>query len=66
MNITVNGIIKDSEPARRLQEFLSSLFASCDGIIVELNEEIVKRENWQETVLKDGDRIELIQMVGGG
>ena len=35
-------------------------------IAVELNREIVPRAKWGATVLQDGDRLEIVQFVGGG
>jgi len=33
---------------------------------VELNREIVPRNLWSETNLKEGDRLEIVHFVGGG
>ena len=35
-------------------------------VVVELNEEIIKRENYDTTVLKDGDVVEILHFMGGG
>ena len=35
-------------------------------VVVELNEEIIKRETYDTTVLKDGDVVEILQFMGGG
>jgi thiamine biosynthesis protein ThiS len=37
-----------------------------DRVAVELNRDIVPRDRWQETLLKDGDRLEIVHFVGGG
>jgi sulfur carrier protein len=31
-----------------------------------VNMEIVKKEDWDKKTLKEGDKIELLQFVGGG
>lgn len=36
------------------------------AVIVELNGQIVAKNKYAETHLKDGDRLELIQYMGGG
>lgn len=36
------------------------------GVAVERNLEIVPRSEHAATVLKDGDRLEIVQFVGGG
>jgi sulfur carrier protein len=37
-----------------------------DRLAVELNREIVPRDRWPQTHLKDGDRLEIVHFVGGG
>ena len=35
-------------------------------IAVEMNEEILPKYSYSETMLKDGDRLEVVTFVGGG
>jgi sulfur carrier protein len=35
-------------------------------VAVELNLEVIPRARHAETILKDGDKIELVTLVGGG
>lgn len=35
-------------------------------VVVVVNDEIVEHKQYAETVLKDGDRIDLVRIVGGG
>jgi thiamine biosynthesis protein ThiS len=37
-----------------------------DRVAVELNRDIVPRDRWAETVLHEGDRLEIVHFVGGG
>jgi thiamine biosynthesis protein ThiS len=37
-----------------------------DRVAVELNRDIVTRDRWPDTLLKDGDRLEIVHFVGGG
>jgi thiamine biosynthesis protein ThiS len=37
-----------------------------DRVAVELNRDIVPRDRWAETVLNEGDRLEIVHFVGGG
>jgi thiamine biosynthesis protein ThiS len=66
MKITVNGKIKEVNDCKNLEEFVTSSFEKNEGIIVELNEEIINRNHWKEQPLKEGDTIELLQLIGGG
>ena len=37
-----------------------------DRVAVELNRNIVPRDQWAETNLAEGDRLEIVHFVGGG
>ncbi|MGH9518719.1 MAG: sulfur carrier protein ThiS [Terriglobales bacterium] len=65
IEIEVNGK-RHSVAARTLAELLSELQLGADRIAVERNRELVPRRLWAETVLANGDRVEVVQMVGGG
>ena len=65
MNLTING-----EPRTASAETLSALVAELgmkpDRVAIELNREIVPRDRWARTNLKDGDQVEIDHFVGGG
>jgi sulfur carrier protein len=42
------------------------LAMKSDRVAVELNREIVPRANWEATILKDNDQLEIVHFVGGG
>ena len=69
MKIRVNGeekFINNSNKDFTLTETLSQLGYSSNTIIVELNNLIVNNESWQENIVKDGDKLEIVSIVGGG
>jgi thiamine biosynthesis protein ThiS len=37
-----------------------------DRVAVELNREIVPRDRWIATELREGDQLEIVHFVGGG
>lgn len=49
-----------------LAGLLQQLGLKADRVAVELNREIVARDRWPETELRDGDRLEVVHFVGGG
>ena len=68
MNLIING---ESREFPELSMVLSALLLEKlgmkgDRVAVELNREIVRRGEWESTVLKDGDRLEIVHFVGGG
>ena len=69
MKIRVNGeekFINNSNKEYSLAEALSQLGYNRNTIIVELNNLIVNCEFWQEKMVKDGDKLEIVSIVGGG
>jgi thiamine biosynthesis protein ThiS len=68
MNLHINGetqSLSDSVDLT-LAALIESLLMKSDRVAVELNHEIVPRELWPQTLLKDGDRLEIVHFVGGG
>jgi thiamine biosynthesis protein ThiS len=71
MNLEINGeeatyaAASGSGPFT-LAALIESLAMKPDRVAVELNRAIVPRDRWPETLLKDGDRLEIVHFVGGG
>jgi thiamine biosynthesis protein ThiS len=65
MNLTINGESR-TLPAGTLGALVEQLGMKSDRVAIELNREIVPREQWAQTPLKDGDRLEIVHFVGGG
>ena len=69
MKIKVNGeekFIDNSNKEFTLNETLIQLGYKNNTIIVELNNLIINNESWQENKVKDGDKLEIVSIVGGG
>ena len=66
MHLLVNGEPKDCPELTTLEQFIEHLGMQGDRVAVELNREIVPRARWLETLLRDGDRLEIVHFVGGG
>ncbi|ACI18308.1 sulfur carrier protein ThiS [Dictyoglomus thermophilum] len=49
-----------------LKDLLLFLNYPTEKIVVLVNGEIVKKENWENMKLKDEDYIEIVSLVGGG
>jgi thiamine biosynthesis protein ThiS len=65
MNLIINGESQDSL-ADTLSALVDQLGMKSDRVAIELNREIVPRDQWIETRLRDGDRLEIVHFVGGG
>jgi len=66
MEIVINGESKRLSAPLSVAELLEVLELKGDRIAVELNRQIVRRENWSAIRLNDQDRLEIVQFVGGG
>lgn len=65
-SITVNGEILILEDNPNIAGLLQVVGLADKRVAVELNREIVPRNRQGETWLKDGDRVEIVQAIGGG
>jgi len=66
MQLTINGETRTLSPAATVSELIEQLGLKLDRVAIELNREIVPRDRWTETALRDGDRLEIVHFVGGG
>lgn len=66
MRVYVNGEARELSGPISLAELITQLDLPAARIAVELNLAVVRRHDWNTTVLKDEDRIEIVHFVGGG
>lgn len=66
MKLTVNGEIRDVEGPLTVLGLVESFGLKPQKIAVERNLEIVPRSAYGEVALAEGDRIEIVNFVGGG
>jgi thiamine biosynthesis protein ThiS len=66
MNIILNGEQMNVTAPISVAGLLSALALEPKKIAIERNLEIVPKSLYGDTPLADGDRIEIVQFVGGG
>ena len=66
MTIQVNGETTPLDRSKTVAELLEQLRLAPKRVAVEVNERLVKRAWFAETTLDDGDRVEIVTLVGGG
>ena len=66
MNVFLNGEPASAPDAVTVAAFLESLGMPRKGVAVERNREIVPKSMYASVRLAEGDRIEIVQFVGGG
>lgn len=66
MEVVLNGEKKELEGAPTVEKLLNSLGVRKELVVVEVNEEIVKRPEYGTRTLRAGDCIEVVHIVAGG
>ena len=66
MRIKVNGEEREVGEATTLEALVRLLALAPERLAVELNYEVVRRDDWPRRTLSDGDRVEIVHFVGGG
>lgn len=66
IQVQVNGEAKQTQFQQLLQDFLAQENLNPRLIAIEYNGEILHRQFWDDTRLDQGDRLEIVTIVGGG
>ena len=69
MKIKVNGKEKNIElenDKALLSNTLELLGYRPNTVVVEVNDLIINSTKWKNEILKEGDRLEIVSIVGGG
>lgn len=66
LRIEVNGEVLDVPAQLNLTQLINHLELAPERLAIELNRSVVRRVDWQQTSLNEGDRVEIVHFVGGG
>jgi thiamine biosynthesis protein ThiS len=66
ITLMVNGAERPFSGVRSLADVLVQLELDPRMVVVELNRVIVRRPALEETMIRNGDVLELVHFVGGG
>lgn len=64
--IVLNGEPKEIEAGKSILDLVRSLNLPVERLAVEHNLKIVKRDQWTTRLVAEGDKVEIVQFVGGG
>jgi len=66
ITIKINSKTQRLNSGISVTDLLADLHLNTDQVAIELNQFILPHHCFSTTVLKDGDRLELVHFVGGG
>ncbi|MBA1437743.1 MAG: sulfur carrier protein ThiS [Epsilonproteobacteria bacterium] len=66
MTLVINGETKEFQKGLTLLDVLKELCLEDKVMAAAVNMQIVKQDTWNSYELKDGDKLELLDFVGGG
>jgi len=66
MNIIINGVEKTYTSSLTLETLLNELEQASKKVAIEVKEAIIPRSQYKNKLVVDGDKIEIINAVGGG
>lgn len=66
MNFQLNGQSHQTESGTTIGSLLAELQLQPERVVLELNQAILNANEYREQELKEGDKLEIIQFVGGG
>lgn len=66
MKVNINGEEKEFSDGLTVAALLHELDIQKERVAVELNLDIIAKARFEDTVLRDGDRVEIVSFVGGG
>lgn len=66
ITISINGEIKEVPDETKLSGLLELFSLPKQRIAIELNRNVIRRQDWESVELSANDKIEVIHFVGGG
>jgi sulfur carrier protein len=66
IKVTANGKEKELSGEMSVSGFLELSSVNPQYVVVELRGEIVHRHEYENTIIHDGDQIEIVRIIGGG
>lgn len=66
LKITLNGKNTELEKVMTMFELLEFKGIEPERVIIEYNFDILIKDDWKTTVLKEADNVEVLRFVGGG
>jgi len=66
MRLTINGETKNTPQLNTVADLADWLKMPSFGSAIELNGQVIRRVDHPNTTIQEGDRLEVVKLVGGG
>lgn len=66
MKVFINGETREIAKQVNLLELLKEFSLPSERIAIELNKQVVRKKDWENIIVNDADKIEIVHFVGGG
>lgn len=66
MTVTVNGAPRDVPETATLADLIQIVGLGKNAVAAEVNRRLIPKRDHPTTPLQDGDKVELVSLVGGG
>ena len=66
MQVFINGEAREIDGEMTVRGLLDHFSLPAERVAIELNKNVVRKKDWEETPVRDADRIEIVHFVGGG
>ncbi len=66
MIVQVNGEKREIAASLSVTQLLEELEIRPGRVVIELNRDVLSRDAYKDTLLREGDTVEIVHFVGGG
>jgi sulfur carrier protein len=66
ISVYINGEPHETADGITLAALLCELSVPAERVAIELNKSIVRKRDWDNTLLGEGAQLEIVEFVGGG
>lgn len=66
LTIHINGEPRTFELGLSVSQLILVLDLAPDRLAVEVNRQVLRKKDWPDIILRNGDRVEIVHFVGGG
>lgn len=66
MRLIINGQNREFRDVKSLAELVRELDISVPHFAIAVNSQVISKSGYESTVIRDGDKIEIVHAVGGG